>query len=177
MGTANHKLIGKLVLVAAGMFAFGFAMIPAYSIFCEITGLQGRLDDKPASQMERNPQTNREVTIEFVSTVNNNGPWEFRPSVAKMRIHPGEIYTTTFEATNRTKGAVVGQASYNVSPGRASRYLAKPDCFCFTEQAFDAGEQRKLPVTFYVTPDLPEDVHTLTLSYTFFDVTGEVQVN
>lgn len=168
----NAITVGKLALVTVAMFGFGFALVPLYRVICDITGFGGKLEEGPSARRVEAVDRNRLVTVEFVATVNSNAGWEFRPVQAKMQVHPGELYTTTYFAENLTDRQVVGQASYNLAPGRAARYFAKPDCFCFTNQPFAPRERRELPVTFFVDPSLPEDVGTVTLSYTFFDVTG-----
>ncbi len=168
----HWPLVTKLLVVCALMFAFGYAMVPIYRVVCEITGLNGYLDAGPreaAAAVDR-VDTSRKVTVQFVGQINGNGPWEFRPTERSMEVHPGEIYTTTYYAANKTGDARAGQASYNMTPGTAARYFAKPDCFCFTRQDFAAEEGRKMPVTFFIDPDLPEEVKTVTLSYTLFDL-------
>ena len=168
---ATHgSTVSKLVLLAVAMFAFGFALVPLYRVICEVTGLNGYVSNRAAEQGAPAIDSDRLVTVEFVATVNGRAPWEFRPEVTRMQVHPGEIYTTSYYAENLAGVAAAGQASYSVAPGRAARHFAKPDCFCFTRQAFAAEEGRDLPVTFFVSPDLPADVERLTLSYTLFAV-------
>ncbi len=112
--------------------------------------------------------TERLVTVEFVASVNENLPWEFHPEVAKMQVHPGQAYTTRFYAKNRTHAAMVGHAVPSVAPGVAARHFQKTECFCFTEQRFEGGEGRWMPVRFVVDPALPDKYEVVTLSYTFF---------
>jgi cytochrome c oxidase assembly protein subunit 11 len=170
LGGRHRRTVGKLLLVAAGMFAFGFALVPIYRVICEVTGLNGYVSNRVASADAPTPEVDRDrlVTVEFVATVNGNAPWVFRPAVHRMQVHPGEIYTTTYYAENLTAAPLAGQASYSVAPGRAARWFGKPDCFCFTRQEFEAEEGRDMPVTFFVSPSLPADVDRVTLSYTFF---------
>lgn len=169
---SHGRLVAKLFLVVVGMFGFGFALVPLYRVFCDITGFGGKLGEGPVAYAAQTVDENRLVTVEFVGTVDPGSPWSFRPAVAKMQVHPGELNKTSYLAANLTERRVVGQASYNVAPGKAARYFGKPDCFCFTNQPFAPGEARELPVTFYVDPALPADVNTVTLSYTFFDVSA-----
>jgi len=167
----HHWTVGKLVVVAVAMFGFGFALVPLYRVICEVTGLNGYISNRVVhGTVDLEPDRDRLVTVEFVATVNGNAPWEFRPAVNTMRVHPGEIYTTTYDAKILTDAPAVGQASYSVAPGRAARWFGKPDCFCFTRQAFEPNEGRDMPVTFFVSPDLPGNVDRVTLSYTFFKV-------
>ena len=178
----NTALIRKLVLMSVAMFGFGFLMVPLYDVFCDITGIGGRIDtDAPAVVEAQTPDLERTVTIEFVTTLNEQAPWEFRPTAASMEIHPGEFYDTTFYARNLTQRELVGQAVPSIAPGEVAKYLKKTECFCFTSQEFGPGEEKDMPVRFVIDPDIPDYVDRITLSYTFFvsqkvasntDVTG-----
>lgn len=167
--TDTKSLVGKLVILAAAMFGFGFLMVPLYDIFCDITGFGGKIDTtRPAVVESQLPDLSRTVTIEFVTSVNEYAPWEFRPAVTSMEIHPGEFYETTFYARNLTPRPIVGQAVPSIAPGAAAKYLQKTECFCFTSQQFEADEAKDMPVRFIVDTDLPEYVDRITLAYTFF---------
>lgn len=176
MATIEHKdgrpgsraLAGRLLLFAIGMFAFGYALVPLYDVFCEITGFGGRTNDTPAIVAEA-ADNNRTIRLEFVTTVNEYAPWEFRSEVSGMTVHPGGLYEATFVATNLTDRRMTAQAVPSVAPARAGKYFKKLDCFCFTAQEFAARETLELPVRFIIDSDLPEYVDTITLSYTFFD--------
>ena len=108
------------------------------------------------------------MTVEFMASVNQNAPWEFRPSVSRMQVQPGKFYDTTFYARNRTEDSLIGHAVPSVAPGQAARHFQKTECFCFEEQLFGPQEGRDMPVRFILDPDLPAHVDTVTLSYTFF---------
>lgn len=164
------RLIGQLALLTVGMFGFGFALVPLYDVFCEITGLGGKTNAEAALVVEA-PDESRTITIEFVTTVNEYAPWEFAPTVRKLEVHPGKLYTTTFLATNLTDQARVGQAVPSVTPLKAAVHFKKTECFCFTAQAFEGAESKQMPVQFMVARELPEYVDTITLSYTFFENT------
>ncbi len=169
---SNARLITVLSLVVVGMFGFGFALVPLYSVFCELTGLNGKTGRIAAADAESLPvDKHRTVTIEFVTSLNQNMNLEFRANQTKLHIHPGELYTTSFYARNRTGHYMVGRAIPSVAPGLAALHLEKTECFCFRQQPFKPGEGRNMPVTFVVDSELPEDIKTITLSYTFFDVT------
>lgn len=168
---AVNRSSRRLLLAALGMFGFGFAMIPFYNVFCEWTGLNGRTADGPSAAVDYQTDTQRTVTVEFVASVNENLPWEFRPEVVRMQVHPGQAYTTRFYARNRTQAAMVGHAVPSVAPGVAARHFRKTECFCFTEQRFAGNEGRWMPVRFVVDPALPDKYEVVTLSYTFFDTT------
>ncbi len=166
---ANRKTVRRLLLVIAGMFGFVFALVPLYNVFCDITGLNGKTSGERAEVVNFEPDLSRTVTVEFVASVNESMPWDFRPTVARMEIHPGQMYRTAFFARNRTQHEMVGQAIPSVTPGVAALHFKKTECFCFTEQRFEANEEREMPLLFMVDRDLPEDVHVVTLAYTFFD--------
>lgn len=174
-GTDN-SLTFKLVGLAVGMFAFGFLLVPIYDIFCEITGLGGKFDTVAAVVTPQTLADNRTITVEFVASLNEYAPWEFRPAVATIEVRPGEMYDTTFYARNLTGREIVGQAVPSIAPGQAAKYFQKTECFCFTSQKFDAREARDMPLKFVVNPDLPDYIDRLTLSYTLF-ATKQVAAN
>jgi cytochrome c oxidase assembly protein subunit 11 len=165
---SNSKaLVGKLLLMTLAMFGFGYLLVPIYDVFCEITGLGGRTGGQvTAAQLE--PDLDRLVTIEFIASVNQGAPWEFRPTVSRMQVHPGQMYQTSFYARNTSNDYLIGQAVPSVAPGQMARYLQKTECFCFTAQDFLAGESKDMPVIFFLDPEIPEHIDTVTLSYTFF---------
>lgn len=168
----HRNLSLKLVTLAACMFLFGFALVPLYDVFCDITGLGGRTETEAAQVVER-VDADREVRIEFVASVARGAPWRFAPTVSSMRVHPGQIYTAYFHAENLRDEAFTGQAVPSVAPGLAAKHLRKIECFCFTQQEFEPREARDMPVVFMIEPELPEHIDTLTLSYTFFAVAHE----
>lgn len=174
---AIGRSLRRLWLVTLAMFGFGFAMVPFYDVFCEWTGLNGRTASGPAASAEFAVDEQRLVTVEFIASVNQNLPWEFRPEVARMQVHPGQAYTTRFFARNRKDEAMVGHAVPSVAPGVAARHFQKTECFCFTEQRFEAEEGRWMPVRFVVDPELPGKIEVVTLSYTFFDTGKTVAQN
>jgi cytochrome c oxidase assembly protein subunit 11 len=168
---ANRKLIRRLAFAAVAMFGFGFALVPLYNVFCDITGLNGKTGGAvDAAAAASSPiDKSRLVTVEFLSAVKAGLPWDFRPSTKKMRVHPGEIYETHYIARNRSNREIVGQAVPSVAPGFAAKHFNKIECFCFTQQTLAAGEEQQMPLRFVVDPKLPAEVSTVTLSYTFFE--------
>jgi len=167
---ANRRTVTKLLIATCVMFGFGYALVPLYNVFCEITGLNGktgRLSQEAAEVLS--VDESRLVTVEFVTNVSADMPWAFRPVVAKMQVHPGAENLAYFEASNEAQWPITGSAVPSVSPSKASRYFNKTECFCFTQQALGAGETRTMPVRFVVDPKLPQDVDVLTLGYTFFE--------
>jgi cytochrome c oxidase assembly protein subunit 11 len=170
--TSNSKVVTRLVLTVVGMFAFGWALVPLYDVFCEWTGLNGKTGGPYAYEAEAaEVDTTRLVTVQFTSSNNAGMSWEFRPAQRQIEVHPGQLNEVKFIARNPTAKAMVGQAIPSVSPFRAADYLHKTECFCFTQQKLEAGEEIEMPLLFFVDKALPSDVSKLTLSYTLFDVT------
>ena len=165
-----NKTIIKTVLVAVLMFGFAFALIPLYNTFCEITGLNGKTSGQVATDILKQQQVdpNRTVTVQFDASVNSQLNWEFRPTEFEMQVTPGKLYKTEFYAKNLSNKDITGQATYSVTPGKASLYFNKTECFCFTQQTLKAHEEVLMPVTFIVDSKLTKDVNLMTLSYTFF---------
>ncbi len=167
--SANKKVVRQLVLAAVAMFGFGYALVPLYDIFCDITGLNGRTSDEAAKVEQIEIDDSRWVTVEFVSSLNANLPWEFRPVVSKMKVRPGEPSRVNYYAKNISDKAIVGNAVPSVSPGQAAKYFTKTECFCFTQQELKSGEEKEMPVVFIVDKNIPKRINTVTLSYTFFN--------
>lgn len=166
----NKRLVKKLLIVVVGMFGFGFAMIPFYEQICDIAGLRSivRPDSAPVNTQVDYART---VTIEFDS--NTHGlPWEFKPQARSIEVHPGELATVVYEVRNTQNRPVTGQAVPSYGPQLAGLHFKKMECFCFTQQTLQAGEMREMPVVFLIDGTLPDDVNTITLSYTFFEVAG-----
>ena len=158
--------------VAAAMFGFGFAMVPMYNAICQLTNQNGKDTGMlVATTVAEKPDLSREVTVQFTTQVNGGRDWGFKPEQSQIKVHPGELYTVNFSARNPGDQALVAQAVPSVTPWNAARYLKKTECFCFRQQPFKAGEQKSMPVRFMLERELPADVDTVTLSYTFFDVT------
>ncbi len=170
---SNLLTMRKLLVVAVAMFGFGFALVPFYQKICEVTGINSVL--KPDEVTNTQLDAARFVTIEFDSNLRSNLPWTFRPLQASVRIHPGELATVMYEIRNNSDRAVAGQAIPSYGPQLAARYFKKLECFCFTQQTLQPGEARQLPVVFVIEKGLPDDVNTITLSYTFFEIEGAVK--
>jgi cytochrome c oxidase assembly protein subunit 11 len=164
----NRSLVGKLLLLAVAMFGFGYLLVPLYNVFCEITGFGGRTNTVAVTS-EENPDFTRSIRVEFVTTVNEHAPWEFAAERDSMEVTPGKMYYANFTAKNLTGDTKVAQAVPSVAPISASGHFKKIECFCFTNQEFQANEERAMPLQFIVEPDLPDYVDTITLQYTFYD--------
>jgi len=168
---ANQQTLVKLLVVAVMMFGFGYAMVPFYRAICDALGLNNviKADAAPANTQV---DTGRLLRIEFDANLRSYLPCTFTPVENSVSIHPGALTQVVDEVRNRSDRPVTGQAIPSYGPQLAGRYFKKLDCFCFTQQTLAPGEVRTMPVVFVVEPDLPQDVGTVTLSYTFFEVEG-----
>jgi cytochrome c oxidase assembly protein subunit 11 len=170
----NRKMVGKLAVVAAGMFAFGYALIPIYKHICELTGINilalGEKQVPGGSTAAANTQVDitRTITVEF--DANARGPWEFKPAQASLKVHPGQLATVVYEFQNVQNRTMAAQAIPSYAPRHASAHFNKLECFCFNQYTLAPGEKKSWPVAFVIDPKLPKDVTTITLSYTFFEV-------
>lgn len=167
---ANRRLGLKLLWFVGGSILFAFSLVPLYDVLCTVTGLNGKTDNT-ASQAQAVIDENRWVKVEFTSTVMPGLSWNFHPQQNSIMMRPGKIETVLFEAKNNTNQMVAGQAVPSVSPGLASPHIKKIECFCFVRQELQPGETKLMPLRFYVSPDLPEKVEAVTLSYAFFSAT------
>lgn len=166
----HRGLVARLLLMTAASFAFGFALVPLYDVFCEITGIGSRERLRgPAIAQASAPDPARTVTVEFTASVPGGAAWQLQPLTATLAVHPGQLYEARFLATNLAPRAATAVAVPGVSPARALRHFRKTECFCFAPQSFAAGEQRELSVRFLVDRELPAAVDRLTLAYTFYD--------
>ena len=147
----NKKLIIKLVAIVFGMFGFGFALVPLYDVFCDLTGLNGKTSNTAAIYESVDIDESRWITVEFITRTN------------------------TGMAKNPATRTIVGQAVPSVSPGTAALYLNKTECFCFEQQILQAGEKIIMPMRFYVDPQIPKDMTYFTVQYTLYDVTTAEQ--
>lgn len=175
----NRQLLLKLAVVAALMFGFGYAMVPLYRAICSALGLnvlslaerQAALADKGVANGNGQIDFSREVTVEFDANV--RGPWDFKPALRHMTVHPGELTQVMYEFRNVQSRTMSAQAIPSYAPMQAGAYFNKLECFCFSEYTLKPGEAREWPVVFVIDPRLPRDVKTITLSYTFFEVPGK----
>jgi cytochrome c oxidase assembly protein subunit 11 len=165
---ANVVMLKKLLVFTLIMFAFGFALVPFYEKFCEVTGINILLQPDIQAK-EIRVDENRWITVEF--DANSRGlPWQFKPLQNSARIHPGEPVNVIYEITNNSDREINAQAIPSYSPRFLDKYLKKFECFCFTKQVLKPNETRQMPVQFVIEPGLPEDIHTVTISYTFFEL-------
>ena len=179
---ANIKMVGKLVVVTAGMFAFGYALIPIYKHICELTGINilslserqvpgGGTAGRDVKVNNSQVDTSRTITVEF--DANARGPWDFKPAQSTVQVHPGELTTVMYEFQNTQNRRMAAQAIPSYAPRNAAAHFNKLECFCFNQYVLEPGEKKQWPVAFVIDPRLPRDVTTITLSYTFFEVGGK----
>jgi cytochrome c oxidase assembly protein subunit 11 len=162
----------RLSVVTAVMFSFGFAFAPAYRVICQLTGINLQAGEMKLSGAGPAVDESRWVTVQFLTTVNGGADWAFKPQVDSVRVHPGQLTTVSFHAQNPADATLIAQAVPSIAPIEASGLLRKTECFCFKQQSFAPHERREMPVRFMIDPALPAGLDTVTLSYTFFDVTS-----
>ncbi len=174
----NIRMVSKLLVVAAGMFSFGYALVPIYRAICEMTGINvlaagDRNIPGATSKAPANTQvdTSRTITVEF--DANARGPWEFKPAQRSVQVHPGEMVSVMYEFQNTQNRRMAAQAIPSYAPQQAAPHFNKMECFCFSQYTLEPGEKKSWPVVFVIDPKLSRDVRTITLSYTFFEVGGK----
>ena len=179
VGRDNWRMVGKLAVVTVLMFGFGYALVPIYKSICTALGLNvlslSELDMQGGSRANyKSTQVDlsRTITIEF--DANAHGPWEFKPAMRSVNVHPGELTTVMYEFRNVQNRTMAAQAIPSYAPMQAMPYFNKLECFCFNEYTLKPGESKQWPVVFVIDPKLSKDVKTITLSYTFFEVGGKV---
>lgn len=186
---ASHKrLIGRLLLMVAGAFAFAFALVPLYNVLCEATGFNGKTAGqgkilngfgvgglKTASAPTAAVDTGRRLRVEFTGTVMPGLPWDMRPLTLSLDVHPGELQQVSYLVRNTSDRRITGQAVPSVSPGQAAQHFEKIECFCFSQQTLGPGEAMELPLAFIVKPEVDRDISQITLSYAFFGIDGQRQ--
>lgn len=186
---ASHsRLIGRLLLMVAGAFAFAFALVPLYNVLCEATGFNGKTagpgvirdgfgvgglqtTTAPAARVD----LGRTVRVEFTGTVMPGLPWDMRPLTVSLDIHPGELQQVSYLVRNTSDRPITGQAVPSVTPGQAAQHFEKIECFCFSQQTLGPGEAREMPLAFIVKPEVDRSITHITLSYAFFSIDGQRQ--
>ena len=167
----NARMVGKLAIVVAGMFGFGYALIPIYKHLCEALGINVLAvgeQDRTGRALNTQVDTSRTITVEFDANV--RGPWRFKPAQGSLQVHPGEMATVMYEFENVQDRSMAAQAIPSYAPRQAAAHFNKLECFCFNEYTLAPGEKKQWPVVFVIDPKLSRDVSTITLSYTFFEV-------
>lgn len=161
----------KLSVIPILMFGFGFALVPLYDVFCEITGINGKTGRVEASTINADQvDTSRTIEVRFLANTNAGLPWSFEPVVKRMEVHPGKLYEARYRVRNTSPQPTIGQAIPSVSPGLAAEHFNKTECFCFTQQELAGLESREMPLRFIVNSAISDNIEQITLSYTFFSV-------
>jgi cytochrome c oxidase assembly protein subunit 11 len=168
----NRSTLGKLVVVAAVMFAFGYALVPIYRQVCEVLGLNVITQKDGTVLPPANTQVDLSRSIVVELDGNAQGPWRFRPTTNSVTVHPGEMTTVVYEVVNTQARTVAAQAIPSYAPQSAMPFFKKVECFCFKQQTLKPNEARQMPVVFYIDRGLPKEVKNITLSYTFFEIEG-----
>lgn len=167
----HRRVLLRALLVVGSMFCFGFALVPIYDVFCKVTGLNGKTQDRFVGVIDVPEGVERSVRVQFITQTNAGMPWEFRPVLREVSVAVGQPTDVEFYAANPTTINMVAQAVPSVSPSEGAAFLQKTECFCFQHQPLKAGEETHMKLRFFVDVNLPDHIHTLTLSYTLFDIT------
>ncbi|GAP36327.1 cytochrome c oxidase assembly protein [Piscinibacter sakaiensis] len=179
LASDNLRMVGKLVLIAGLMFGFGYGLVPMYRAICTALGInvlsvsERNLPGQTRAGQAANTQVDRSRTITVEFDANARGPWDFKPAITSLQVHPGELATVMYEFRNRQPRTMAAQAIPSYAPKQATSYFNKLECFCFNEYTLAPQESKQWPVVFVIDPKLPKDVTTITLSYTFFEVGGK----
>ena len=174
LSSPMRRVVVRSASVAVLMFAFGYAMVPLYELFCDITGLNGKVEQS-AQKLPPVPDYDRPLQVQFLTSNNARMPWQFKALDNQIETHVGVTAVAQFSAHNTTGGVMTAQAVPSVSPAEASLYLEKVECFCFDQQTLQPGASIDMPVVFYFRNDLPDHIETVTLAYTLFDVSGSAK--
>lgn len=173
--TRRNARVGAMAFAGAlFMLGLGYAAVPLYQLFCQVTGFGGTTMTATESDAARAAAaaTGQKISIRFDASTASDVPWTFRPSQATDTIIIGERDIATYVARNEGSKPITGMATFNVEPEQAGKYFNKIQCFCFTEQTLQPGQEVTMPVLYYVDPAMLDDpnmqgVEQITLSYTF----------
>lgn len=171
----NKLLVRKILWMLLGSLLFAFALVPLYDVLCNLTGLNGKTNNSAAVLSKAKVDNTRWLNVQFTTNVMPGLGWNFYPKQTSIKLHPGQIETVIFIAKNTTNEVVVGRAVPSVTPGIAAANLKKIECFCFVNQSLKPGEEKEMPLRFFVSPELPKDVSDMTLSYAFFPSVDDVK--
>lgn len=175
MTTGKHVLM--LATLTLGMFGFGYALVPLYEVFCDLTGLNGKTKGQVLYSEQTEVNKDRVITVQFLADVGRGMPWDFEPEVKSMKVNPGQLVDTNFLVSNRSEQTIIAQAVPSISPGLMNNYFHKTECFCFNQQELVGGKSMAMPLRFFIDTDVPADVNTITMSYTLYNVTSNSQAS
>jgi cytochrome c oxidase assembly protein subunit 11 len=175
--TKNRRLLLRLLGAVAGMTLFAFALVPLYDVFCDLTGINGKTGGKTEANANMQVDASRSISLDFIAIKSEQMAADFKPKTSQMDINPGQVYETEFYVKNRTDKPVVLQAVPSVAPGQVAVFLHKTECFCFNQQPLQPGEEKWLPLRFFLDTEFPEETQELTLQYTLYDISASVNAN
>ncbi len=166
----NGTIVAVCLTFVVGMLGMAYAAVPLYEMFCKVTGYGGttqRVEQASAVILDR------KIKVRFDANTGPGLPWTFEPVQREIELRIGETVMVNYRARNNSTVETTGQATFNVTPEATGAYFNKVQCFCFTETTLEPGEEMEMPVLFFVDPAIVEpvetkNVHTITLSYTFF---------
>lgn len=165
-----RRTVIRSIAALVGMFAFAFALVPLYDVFCRITGINGKVDTTAQAIVHEEVDQSRFVTVQFITRGSAGLPWQMSVATRQMRVHPGQAAEVDFTFTNNSHKESWGRAVPSVSPSNATAHLRKVSCFCFQEQLLQGDERLTVPLVFQLSRDLPEEIRTITLVYTLYPV-------
>lgn len=167
---AVKRTVVRSIAALIGMFAFAFALVPLYDVFCQVTGLNGKVSKSAQQMTHQDVDDSRYITVQFITRGSAGLPWEMDVATNQLRVNPGQVSEISFTFMNHSDQAILGRAVPSVSPSEASQYLRKINCFCFDEQKLKGNEKLTLPLVFQVVSELPKVINTITLVYTLYPV-------
>ncbi|MDQ7731395.1 cytochrome c oxidase assembly protein [Halomonas sp. SpR1] len=170
-----RRTVIRTVAVLVGMFGFAFALVPLYDVFCQITGLNGKVDATAQSIVHEEVDESRYINVQFITRGSPGLPWQMSVEMRQMSVHPGQMAEVDFTFTNNSHSESWGRAVPSVSPSTATTHLRKISCFCFQEQQLQGNERLTIPLVFQLSRDLPDDINTITLVYTLYPVEHAIQ--
>ena len=169
----RNRRVGLAALgLVAAMIGLGFASVPLYRLFCQVTGFGGTTQRVSEAQAAEVTASGGTLSIRFDANVERGLPWQFRPEQVTQQVQLGGRKMAIYLARNTSDQPITGRATFNVEPEQAGKYFNKIECFCFTEQTLQPHQEVRMPVVFYVDPKIKDDpeakgVEQITLSYTF----------
>ena len=175
--SATTSMAINLALTTVAMFAFGFALVPLYDIFCEVIGIRSPIEVREASTITEQPALSRNIKLVLLASTNNGAPWDFHPVKDTLEVQTGLMQNIEYVAHNLSGAPITGIATPDIRPSEAAKYFRKIECFCFNEQKFATDEERNMAVRFFIEPDLPAHIDTITLAYTLFTKPGTLASN
>lgn len=173
----HRKIVALSLIVVFCMYSFSFVMVPLYNTLCRSTGLNGKVSLLQVSKVQNNnaPDFARKIILQFVATNNANLPWRFYPEKNALEVYPGQNIQMHFFVKNNSHKTMTVQAIASITPWQAVVHVHKSQCFCFSQQTLKAGESLSMPVVLQIDKQLPQNIQTITLAYTLFEIKGKAE--